>query len=64
MKAKRSSEEDSKEANQESPKVFSPEVERQMEDHGLRDEFLKMHFENLMKPSTASDSLLEESFTA
>lgn len=34
--------------------MFSPEIERQMQERGIGDNFLNMHFENLM--NTLSDS--------
>ncbi|XP_052808645.1 gamma-tubulin complex component 5-like [Mya arenaria] len=44
-------------------RVFSPEVERQMEERDVKDDFLKKHFENLMDTSADSHFILDESFS-
>ncbi|XP_052244242.1 gamma-tubulin complex component 5-like isoform X2 [Dreissena polymorpha] len=62
MKSSPTSEEQTRETTHDEYRVFSPEIERQMEEKGIKDDFLKMHFKNLMNTSSQSHSILEESF--
>ena len=63
MKPGRDADPNADDKTTDTPGVFSEEIQRQMEGRGMKDDFLKMHFENLMNTRTEEHSILEESFT-